>query len=1542
MRKHYFKNILLKLPTLILLLLFLAGSFDIKAQTPTSPQVNFLQRTASATPTKKIYNIKGDFTMLGNTNLTINSSNNIDNLNNEGRDMKYVDIDGDASTLNSSMATLELTNSGENSASQACSTVLYAGLYWTGKSNDANETFSVTKNSVTKNYKKNTISLKGPGTSTYTAITAKTNGSNADINFPRAEYSGIFIGYQEVTDYVKTHGPGAYTVADIALIEGTDSNPGYSGGWVMIVIYENQIMKSRAVTLFDGYAYVNGQLDRNNSNPNLRGEYGTIPVSGFTTVGTGPVNMKLGVMAAEGDVGTASGRTDYLAVQKVGKDANPYNNTNYLTLNHSGNTIDNFFNSSIITPGIRNPNIKNNTGVDFSMFTIPNTDNLVIGNNQTSTNFRFGSTYEVYTIFGFAMSVDAYIPEPKGLITVNSIGGAPPTSPLVASPGDEIEYKIDIKNRGSEATKNSIITIPVPFSSLYTVGSILATNVHSTFLPNNSPSYDSGTNSIIWNVGTIPLNADPNTLLASLIFKVKLTTDCATLFNSGCNSSISINGAITGNGAISNTSFNIPISQGTDPNSSCGGLIDKPILVNFNSSNSPCFSALAGPDKTPPSCGLESVKLAATASTSGTWSIVNGPSGGSFSNPTSPSSEFKSTNTGVYTLRWSIPYGGGSCTPITDDVQISIGLCNKLDFDGIDDNVNFNDNFNLSNGAFSIEVWIKPKATNGSIQTIFSKRNSIALSDGYDLRLVNNKLSFNWNNGKSITSNFPISVERWYHVAVTYDGTSYKLYIDGVSMQSPVTGSNPIANSGAKCILGAMIQSDVYPYLPTNFYTGWMQELRIWNVALTEAQTHQMMNQKIQNNSTNVYGAIVPLTIPGLSWTNLAGYYQMAQPTDIINGFLMDKTINNRNGRLIGITEAQPETAPLPYTTISDGLWDTTTYNTSTPGIWTNGGVWNIPNTIGVDGVTPINWNIVETKHTISSNRNTTLLGLKVISNTLALNDNNKLEISHYLKLDGKIDLVSMSQLVQTEGSILDVNSSGSIERDQQGQSNKYNYNYWSSPVSPINNANNNTNYKVAGVMKDGTTSIPQNIKWIGGYNGSPTNPISLARYWVYKFDNYSNAYANWVRVGETGSLRVGQGFTLKGSGASTGTQNYTFVGKPNNGLITTNTVSKNQLLLAGNPYPSALDSNAFIQDNLSVIGSNTSDATNGTLYFWEHYSSNNTHVLRNYQGGYAVRNLTGGIAPSSANVDFISKAGTPSRGIPNRYIPVGQGFFISGRPSSTTSTLIFKNSQRAFVKENETSNVLYKEKETKKEAWNNNNSDITPEETIKRIRLGFNSHNDYHKQLLLGFMNEKATDAIDYGYDGTSFDNLPNDIYFLTNEMKLIIQGVGYFDTNASYPIGVKTDIEGTVSFMIDELENFGKNEKIFIYDSKNESYNDIRDKSYDVIVPTGVSNNRFSLCFKQKKKKEKDPKENTDPDDVKIAHIQKKNVLEITNKPLITTVQKVTLYNMIGQSIANWEIENSMQENIQLPIKNLSSGMYIVKIQTSNGDLSKKIIIP
>ena len=132
-----------KFSYLIALVLFLLVHIQMKAQAVTSPQVPFSQRTSVATPAKTIYNIKGDFTMLGNTNLTLKTYSNT--TNNEPGPMIYVDIDGDPSTLNSSMATLELSNSGENDADQDCSKVVFAGLYWTGKSDDKNETFSPKK-----------------------------------------------------------------------------------------------------------------------------------------------------------------------------------------------------------------------------------------------------------------------------------------------------------------------------------------------------------------------------------------------------------------------------------------------------------------------------------------------------------------------------------------------------------------------------------------------------------------------------------------------------------------------------------------------------------------------------------------------------------------------------------------------------------------------------------------------------------------------------------------------------------------------------------------------------------------------------------------------------------------------------------------------------------------------------------------------------------------------------------------------------------------------------------------------------------------------------------------------------------------------------------------------------------------------------------------------------------------------------------------------------------------------------------------------------
>ena len=93
---------------------------------PTYAQVirSFTQRESTATPTKFIYNIRGDYTMIGNTNLTLDVYGN--NTNNSNNYMHYVDVDSDPNTLNSSSAMLNFSS--ENGAIPSWSLILFAGL----------------------------------------------------------------------------------------------------------------------------------------------------------------------------------------------------------------------------------------------------------------------------------------------------------------------------------------------------------------------------------------------------------------------------------------------------------------------------------------------------------------------------------------------------------------------------------------------------------------------------------------------------------------------------------------------------------------------------------------------------------------------------------------------------------------------------------------------------------------------------------------------------------------------------------------------------------------------------------------------------------------------------------------------------------------------------------------------------------------------------------------------------------------------------------------------------------------------------------------------------------------------------------------------------------------------------------------------------------------------------------------------------------------------------------------------------------------------
>ncbi|MBK9223831.1 MAG: hypothetical protein IPO23_02670 [Flavobacterium sp.] len=313
------------------------------------------------------------------------------------------------------------------------------------------------------------------------------------------------------------------------------------------------------------------------------------------------------------------------------------------------------------------------------------------------------------------------------------------------------------------------------------------------------------------------------------------------------------------------------------------------------------------------------------------------------------------------------------------------------------------------------------------------------------------------------------------------------------------------------------------------------------------------------------------------------------------------------------------------------------------------------------------------------------------------------------LQNDGNVYLRNESQLLQgTSGSSTN-QGAGKLSVFQEGTENNYAYNYWCSPVGDLAYSHEIAfGVSMLNRATDLTSSTPATL--ITSLDGSTSNSnLSIASRWVFKFLS-SSAYSQWISVGSASTINAGEGFTMKGSngtdnttvldgrnafGVPTGTgiqnnltgfkQRYDFRGLPNDGNINIS-LGANKLTLTGNPYPSAINLNMFILDNVA------SGAMDGTVYFWEQDATVNSHVLVAYRGGYGTYlpsdPFTEGVYAAatwtSYNGDGSVNVIPPGPGAGGTYFrmisPIGQGFMVLGS-ATTTGTAVMKNSYRVFKK---------------------------------------------------------------------------------------------------------------------------------------------------------------------------------------------------------------------------------------------------------------------
>jgi Concanavalin A-like lectin/glucanases superfamily/Secretion system C-terminal sorting domain len=193
--------------------------------------------------------------------------------------------------------------------------------------------------------------------------------------------------------------------------------------------------------------------------------------------------------------------------------------------------------------------------------------------------------------------------------------------------------------------------------------------------------------------------------------------------------------------------------------------------------------------------------------------------------------------------------------------QLCIPNSNSLQFNGTVSSADCTTDNNLViTDSITIEAWINA-ATWASIPaqgTIVCKHNWSSNEQGYVLRaggtgtlsfafagLDTNGTPLSWIDTQSSTT---MSLNTWYHVAATYDGTVSRIYING-------------ALAGSTNFTGSMVPSTVFPLKvgklsfttvgQGRFWNGKIDEVRIWHRALSQTEISSQMSMHIDTATAN-------------------------------------------------------------------------------------------------------------------------------------------------------------------------------------------------------------------------------------------------------------------------------------------------------------------------------------------------------------------------------------------------------------------------------------------------------------------------------------------------------------------------------------------------------------------------------------------------------------------------------------------------------------------------------------------------------------------
>ena len=258
--------------------------------------------------------------------------------------------------------------------------------------------------------------------------------------------------------------------------------------------------------------------------------------------------------------------------------------------------------------------------------------------------------------------------------------------------------------------------------------------------------------------------------------------------------------------------------------------------------------------------------------------------------------------------------------------------------------------------------------------------------------------------------------------------------------------------------------------------------------------------------------------------------------------------------------------------------------------------------------------------------------------------------------------------------------------------------------------------------------------------------------------------------------------------------------------------------------------------------------------------------------------------------------------------------------------------------------------------------SDIRP-----KFRIGFDAPKIDHRQILLT-ADHRASYGIDWGFDALMYQVFSDDMYWVLENKKYVIQAVDTIIFEKQIALGVQTLTGGAIAIKIDKLENVSEEIDIFLMDKETNMLYDLRKNNYTTTLPAGEYLNKYAIVFKTKKVT---PDENAilvtedidavfmdvteilvanevevaDTDEVALSipeitmFLNQMNASITIKNPKSIEVSTVILYTMLGQKVQSWETnvntKNLNMSNMPKP------GVYVLHAYTEKGKMTKKLAI-